>query len=92
MASVSLRRRLEALETRMLPDVDRVAFALYCKALDGDEPARVQLVELCNGFSGKSRMNELADSAGLLAGPFDPMTLVNETGDFCFQAQEGDQQ
>ena len=88
MAAISLHRRLEVLEALLLPNPDRVAFGLYVRAIDGDEPARLDLVKMCINFTGKSRINEVAAAAGLLAGPIDQEALRDETGDFCFQESE----
>ncbi|HTR34930.1 MAG TPA: hypothetical protein VMH80_03445 [Bryobacteraceae bacterium] len=83
----SLLARLEKLEQKMLPNPSRVLLDLFCAASDGDEAARLQLIDLCANFQGRGHLDEVVAASGLLEGPFDPADLLDESDAFVFESE-----
>ena len=75
---MSLLHRIEELEKKMIPSQSAQLLDLACAALDGDETARLQFIEMSSGYAGTSRLREVFYP--LLDGPIDPAAaLLDET-------------
>ena len=77
---ISLRRRLEALEDRLLPKPGYQLLGLACAAMDGDEGARQKFIEVSARYRGTARLAEVFYP--LFDSSVDQEALRDESDDF----------